>query len=362
MLQQLQSARQTLARLVHRLASARAGDLRMEQRSKRAREEDAHDEERGAAPPQPAVPGGGGGGSSSSSSASSSSTSPASSSSSSSSSSSAAAAAAPPAFRGPAADSLLGERLLDVIGIVAAMGFAAEVSHCLFLCGETYRRGDRGATNDMLEQSLRRQCGARAARAAAREDFEPEMGVLLRGSTQLIRAVHEDDLPRALQLIQLGAPLELAAVDLGETALQAACMRGREVIARALLDGKFEGRGADVNRAVLAGWTPLMTASFHGGGGAGGDGGGGGGGGGLVRLLLSRGARPELRDIDGRTALHAAVMGSEPGVIAALCANRATAAALLAQRDKGGLTPLAFAIKHGAAGCEAALRAEGATE
>ena len=76
--------------------------------------------------------------------------------SSSSSSSSAAAAAAALPFRGPAADSVLGERLIDVIGIVAAMGFAAEVSHCLYLCGDLWREGDKGATNDMIARSLER--------------------------------------------------------------------------------------------------------------------------------------------------------------------------------------------------------------
>jgi len=67
---------------------------------------------------------------------------------------------------------VLGERLIDVIGIVAAMGFACEVSHCLYLCGETWRKGDKGATNDMLVRSLERQCGASAARAAKREDYD----------------------------------------------------------------------------------------------------------------------------------------------------------------------------------------------
>jgi hypothetical protein len=76
-----------------------------------------------------------------------------------------------PRFHGPAADSALGEALIDVIGIVAAIGFAADASQCVQLCGTTFRAGDRGATNDMLVQSLRLQCGARAARAAEREEF-----------------------------------------------------------------------------------------------------------------------------------------------------------------------------------------------
>jgi len=89
--------------------------------------------------------------------------------------------------------------MIDVIGIVAAMGFAAEVSHCLYLCGETWRKGDKGATNDMIARSLERQCGASAARAAKRGEYE---------STQLIRAERDNYLPCVLQLVRLGTPRE----------------------------------------------------------------------------------------------------------------------------------------------------------
>ena len=37
----------------------------------------------------------------------------------------------PPPFRGPAADSALGERFLDVLPLVAARGYAAEASQAL---------------------------------------------------------------------------------------------------------------------------------------------------------------------------------------------------------------------------------------
>jgi hypothetical protein len=80
-----------------------------------------------------------------------------------------------PRFHGPAADSALGEAFLDALPIVAAVGFAADVSQCVQLCGVTLRAGDRGATNDMLVQSLRLQCGAREARAAGRGDFVPRL-------------------------------------------------------------------------------------------------------------------------------------------------------------------------------------------
>jgi hypothetical protein len=179
-------------------------------------------------------------------------------SSSSSSSSSSASSSAPP-FRGPAADSALGERLIDVIGIVAAVGFACEASHCLYLCGETYRKGDKGATNDMLAQSQRLQCGAREARAAKREYFVFSRGPkgedddddeedIIEGSTALIRAAALNNLPRVLQLVQLGAPLDVFDEDfLGRSALHWASELGHEHVAKALLDGKYERCGAKVD-------------------------------------------------------------------------------------------------------------------
>jgi hypothetical protein len=149
-----------------------------------------------------------------------------------------------------------------VIGIVAAMGFAAEVAHCLHLCGETWRKGDKGATNDMLARSLERQCGASAARAAKREDFaHPIYGYTIRGTTQLMRAAILNNLPRVLQLVQLGAPLELKDKSYGRTALLWACSMGHEPVARALLVGKYEGRGAEVDARDKFGWPPWLSSA-----------------------------------------------------------------------------------------------------
>jgi ankyrin repeat protein len=50
-----------------------------------------------------------------------------------------------------------------------------------------------------------------------------------------------------LQLVQLGAPLELKDTRLGWTALRWACHCGHEHVAQALLDGKYEGCGAEVD-------------------------------------------------------------------------------------------------------------------
>jgi hypothetical protein len=248
-------------------------------------------------------------------------------------------------FRGPAADSVLGERLLDVLPIVAAMGFAAEVAHCVYLCGETWRKGDKGATNDMLMRSLERQCSALAARAAMREDFVDRGGSMVEGTTQLIRAAEANDLPRVLQLVQLGAPLELKD-KVGLASLHWACARGHEHVARALLDGKYEGRGAEVDARGEGGWTPLMWASCN-------------GHEAVVRLLLARGARQELQNILGHTALHDAGLFNRNSIVALLCAAPGAASAL-ALRSRDGHTPLGLAVQHGRSACEAVLRARGA--
>jgi ankyrin repeat protein len=231
------------------------------------------------------------------------------------------------------------------------MGFAAEVAHCLYLCGETYRKGDKGATNDMLVRSMEKQGWAallRAARAAKREDgAHPLTGTMISGTTQLIRAAMQNDLPRVLQLVQLGAPLGLADTDLfGWTALHWACRFGHKRVARALLDGKFEGRGAKVDARDGAGCTPLIVANFEGQRAS-------------VRLLLARGARQELQDSDGGTALHAAVQFDHVGTVAILCAAPGAAAAL-ALRDSEGRTPLGMAVAFESAACAAVLRAHGA--
>ncbi len=179
------------------------------------------------------------------------------------SSSSSSSAAAPAPFRGPAADSVLGERLIDVIGIVAAMGFAAEVAHCLYLCGETWRKGDKGATNDMLVRSIERQCGASAARAAKREAFQHSRWGIIYGTTQLMRAVMLNNLPRVLQLVQLGTSLALWDMCQRDkrSALLWSCDLGSEHLVRILLDGKYEGQGALVDACNdNVGLTPLMAA------------------------------------------------------------------------------------------------------
>jgi hypothetical protein len=242
---------------------------------------------------------------------------------------------------------LLGEALLDAIGIVSAVGFAPDVSQCRELCRLTWRVAQRGDTASMLERSLELQCGAKAARAAEREDFSrPETGRVISETTQLIRAAMLNNLPRVLQLIHLGAPLDLADETIGNSALHWTSIMGHEHIAKALLDGKYEGRGEKVDVRSKNNSTPLMAACKN-------------GREAVVRLLLSRGAKQELKNDSGRTALLNAVKLNQPGVVALLCAAPGAATALsLKNSDKR--TPLALAIHHRFAACEAVLRAHGA--
>ena len=97
--------------------------------------------------------------------------------------------------------------------------------------------------------------------------------------------------------------------------------------------------------------TPLMDASFK----SQWD---------IVRLLLSRGAKLEIQNVNGYTALHAAVQGNCPGVLSVLC-HAPGASAALALRSVavlGSCTPLGMAIERGYFGCEDVLRAHRAPE
>ena len=268
------------------------------------------------------------------------------------------AAAAPAPFRGPCADSPLGELFLDVIGLVAARGYAAEASQCRALCGLTWRRGDLGATNDMIVSSLRLQCGAVAAREARREDFlwraasgwdeddhEDDNGrMTIVGTTQLIRASILNNLPRVLQLIQLGAPLDLVDQTDRDSALHRASWLGHEHVVAALLEGKY--KGADVDQ-VCGIWTALEWASIR-------------GHVGVVRVLLARGAK-QVRPGDDSAAMNWAVISNHIEIVKLLLAAPGASDALKS-KDIIGRVPLKAAINEGHAEIEALLRAAGAPE
>ena len=247
-----------------------------------------------------------------------------------------------------AAYSRRGELFLDVIGLVAARGYAAEVSQCRALCGLTWRRGDRGATNDMIVSSLRLQCGAVAAREAVRESFTfvwPGDGSLraIEGSTQLIRASIQNNLPRVLQLIQVGAPLDLVDQRYCRSALHWASAIGHEHVVAALLEGKY--KGADVEQ-VCRGNTALELVSSR-------------GRVGIVRVLLARGAK-QVRPGQTCTPIFWAAYHNHIEVVKLLLAAPGASDAL--KTKHGGRTPLKWAIDFGHAEMVALLRAAGAPE
>lgn len=240
---------------------------------------------------------------------------------------------------------------LDVIGLVAAAGYAADVSQCRELHRLARTVSRLGDAADKIGRSLESQRVGRAALATAREDFfHPGWGVV-HGTTQLMRAVVLNNLSRVLQLVQRGVPLELRDFTWGETALHLAAGEGHDHIVSALLDGKYPGSGTPVD--VLAripgagggGWSPLFLACRD-------------GRDSVVSLLLARGADAGLRSAHGDTAAHWAVDGDKSGAITILCASPG-AAAFLALRDRNGFTPLDRAIINGSDACEAVLRVHG---
>jgi len=301
----------------------------------------------------------------------------------------------PPRFRGPAADSALGELLLDVLPIAAAVGFALDLRRARFLCGATFRAGDKGATNDMLVRSLARQCAWHAAaRAEPRRAHDG-----LQRTTQLIRAALLGDAARARALLALGADPD-ARSEYGCTALHWACSKGHVAVVRALVSegggaepeeagsevgerkgpepgpGRGEGpaaRGGGPGRADASlrsqhGLTPLMYAARVGSepcarallleaprGGAAGcaidaqnrDGDTAltlaafKGRAAVVELLVAAGAALELRDAAGETALHKA---ASAGHVAVLEALRAAGADLEARDRPLGRTALGRAV------------------
>jgi E3 ubiquitin-protein ligase XBAT32/33 len=234
-----------------------------------------------------------------------------------------------------------------VLDKVAARGFAAEVYHCRFLCGRTWRAGAPGGTSDVLVRSVEAQCKARAARSAEREVVTQLGNLEVRGSTQLMRAAMLNNLPRVLRLVQLGAPLNVVDKSEGYSALHWASRSSKnESIAKALLDGKYSGRGASVDQRGKNGWTPLMLASSF-------------GHADVVRILLARGAKQQLQSPNGLTPLHLAVMSNLSDIVELLCADPSANAAW-AVRSSSGRTPLAVAVERGHAACAAVLREHGA--
>ncbi len=202
----------------------------------------------------------------------------------------AAAAGAPAPFRGPAADSPLGERFLDIIALVSASGFALDARPARFLCGLTFRLGARradgsldrggflGGTADMIDCALRLQAPwLEAARSAPRRSEKMRWGCDVR-TTSLMRAAEASDEQRVRELLAAGAPLR--CLDAGRrAALHHAAAEPDARVVAALLEA--DAAGDTVDAPDSDGMTPLILASSLGRAGA-------------VRALLARGAKLDL--------------------------------------------------------------------
>ena len=274
----------------------------------------------------------------------------------------AAAAGASAPFRGPAADSPLGERFLDVIAFVSANGFALDARPARFVCGLTFRLGTRradgsvdragfrGGTADVIDCALRLQAPwleaarraprERSAMLSVRELFLPSAD----HTTNLMRAAEAGDEVRVRELLAAGAPLRCVDSLLGKSALHLASEQGSACSVAALLEA--DAAGDMINAQDSTGNTPLVLASEHGREGA-------------VRALLARGARQELRNSYGGTALHMASSNGHSGVIELLCA--APGVKVDAANNKGR-TPLIRACLYGHESAVRALLAQGARQ
>ena len=108
-----------------------------------------------------------------------------------------------------------------------------------------------------------------------------------------MRAVINNRLPRVLQRAARAREKH------GGMALHLACNQGHEGIVAALLDGKYDGCGVEVDALDAFGETPLMLACCW-------------GQEGVVRLLLARGAKVATLCTDGLTALFQAAARLPP--------------------------------------------------
>jgi ankyrin repeat protein len=263
----------------------------------------------------------------------------------------AAAAGAPAPFRGPAADSALGESFLDIIALVSANGYALDARPTRFVCGPTFRPGARRADGildradlrdglaEMIERALRLQAPwLEVERRVPRErSVSIEWGYVER--TSLMRAAAAGDERRVRELLAAGAPLRCVDGTMRRTALCYASMQGNARTVAALLEA--DAVGDTVDAPVSSVDSPLMMASRMGHASA-------------VRALLARGARQELGH-GGRAALHEAAFNGHVGVVELLCAAPGAAAAL-ALRDSKDCTPLGCALERGHAACAAVMR------
>jgi len=267
-----------------------------------------------------------------------------------------ASAAVVPPFRGPAADTPLGELFLDALSVACAHAHGLDLRHARYICGATFRLGVRradgsldragflGGTADMIDCATRLQAPwLEAARRAPRNASR----------TSLMVAASKGDAQRVRELLAAGAPL--VCVDASKrTALHFACAAGDKQCVTLLLEADVAG--VTINAQTKTGATPLMWASSardeH-----------------AVRALLARNVRSEMRDEGGFTALHIAGQRDHAGVVALLCAAPGGVEAMRRKlwfeglsAASNGMTALGFAesAHWGNELCAAVLRACGA--
>jgi ankyrin repeat protein len=276
------------------------------------------------------------------------------------------AVGAPPPFRGPAADSKLGELFIDISGIVAASGYALDIHHARDICSTTFREGIRnpdgsldrsgflGATADMISSSIRLQ----APWLPSAHTCQRQNGGAERLSTQLYRASAVGDEQTVRNLVAARIPLNGIPCEGGWSALHRAAFSGHAGVVKILLDGLDPGLGANVDRleANHMRRTALIIACDQ-------------GRESVVRELLAHGASVSAQDSTGFCALHTAVLRGDASIIMLLCAAPGAAYAITLpalRMHEGGdvmLTPLGFAKLWGGANrdaCADVLRAAGA--
>ena len=177
------------------------------------------------------------------------------------------------------------------------------------------------------------------------------------GSTPLIWAVHNNDVPHVAQLLKAGAAVNQVN-DYGATALSEAAVTGNVEVLRLLLKA-----GADVNAGNALGQTALMVIARTSNVAA-------------ARLLLRSGAKVNVAEkVRGQTALMWAAAQSQPDMVKELLAHGADANAVslinenqrqvsgeprAQYRPAGGFTALLFAARKGCLECVKALLQRGA--
>jgi len=190
------------------------------------------------------------------------------------------------------------------------------------------RRGD-GQTA-LIRASAENEIGAVRLLLAQRADIEAADS---RGMTSLMYAsanLGPDDpdgrtLPLVKLLLSAGADSNHSALD-GSTALSWAARRGEEAIVRTLL-----GSGAKVDVADANGRTALMHAAL------------GVAGPSTAALLIQHGASIQARDREDSTATILAARRRTPGVLKVLLENQANPNA----RNNQGLTALMESVRFG---------------